>query len=446
MPFGNEPRQPTSTGSEDTDVTLRVSAIGAHATAPTPPRRRLSARIWTLTATALLVVATLVGLFVHATADPRGALSTLLQFPTPTPAPTIALGSNVVYFANAVPWGKLTIDRTSLSADYLTAHEFTGVTLPHGVHHLVYTARDFPTVRCDFSVPASTHDTCPLDTTTGANARGLAIGQARTLDLRATIDQLSPAERDALLTQINADLRAAQLTAAIAPGDRYLDAQGNIATANQPLTLALTLTTHPSLMNDYVPPDCHELCADLTEVIPGLGADHGWHIQVILYASWSLTDASGQSAGAIDYQRVALAPAPSGPPLANNIPTPISAQLLPSGWQINGLDGLTAAEGKTAEESAIDTAVNGVNTGPYALQGKIIGVGANPLEGSFVDLTLPPQQPNSAIVVSLVWRFGVVFVVDDAGQPIYAQLPHATAAEAAVMTTLVQQGVPQTSY
>jgi hypothetical protein len=392
------------------------------------------------------VVAALVGLFVHATGDPRGALGAILQIPTPTPAPTFAPGSNVVYFANAVPWGKLTIDRTSMSADYLTAHEFTGVTLPRGAHRLVYTARDFPTVSCVFNVPASTHDTCLLDTTTGATANHLAVGQSRTFDLGATVDRLSPDQRDALLTQINADLLAAQLTAAIAPGDRYLDAQGNIATANQPLTLALTLTTHPSLTNDYVDPECHELCTDLNEAIPGLGGDHGWHIQVSLYASWSLTDASGQSAGAIDYQRVAPVTSPYGPPLANNIPTPISVQLLPSGWQISGLDGLTAAEGKTAEEAAIDAAVNGVNTGPYALQGKVIGVGANPLEGCFVDLTLPPQQPNSAIVVSLVWRFGAVFVADDAGQPTYAQLPHATAAEAAVITMLVQQGVPQTSY
>ncbi len=442
MPFGEPPHQPASQDPSDSDITLRISALGQSSPRHPAVRQRPSARVWTITATSLLVVAVLVGLFLRTTSDPRGAIGTLLQIPTPTPEPTIAPNGDAIYFANAVPWGTLTIDNKRLSNHELITHEFNGNVLSRGRHHLVYQARDFPTLRCTLSVPQAPADTCPLDTTTGATARQLTGEAGRTIDLGASLDHLPADQRDALGKAITVALQAQALSATIAPGDRYLDPQGNIATASEPLTLTLTLSTHPKLN----PGDCNPFCPDNTAVIPGLGVDNLWHIQTALHAEWTITDASGQSLGAVNDQHGGTF-ASFGENSVDYI-RPIGVALSASGWQVSGLDGLTAQAAITAQKNTINEAIaqthegGGAQGGGYAAASGVMGFGDNPLPGCYIVV----KDPNMGVTIKMVARFGIAFVVDDGGQPYFAQILHANADEAALMDTLMQQGVPQIPF
>ncbi|HEX8981410.1 MAG TPA: hypothetical protein VF792_01455 [Ktedonobacterales bacterium] len=437
MPIGEPPHQPSSQDPADSDITLRVSALGQSSPRNPAVHQLPGARVWTIAATSLLVGAVLVGLFLRATNDPRGAIGTLLQIPTPTPAPTIAPSGDALYFANAVPWGTLTIDNKRLSNNNLITHEFNGIILSRGRHQLVYQARYFPTLRCTLSVPQAPADTCPLDTTTGATARQLTGEAGRTIDLGASLDRLSADQRDALSKAITVALQAQALSATIAPGDRYLDPQGDIATASEPLTLTLTLSTHPRLN----PGDCNPFCPDNTAVIPGLGVDNLWHIQTALYAEWTITDASGQSLGAVDDQHGGMFVTP-GNNSVNNL-SQIGVTLTTSGWQVSGLDGLTQQAAITAQENTVNQAIfQHLGASGFAMGGRVIGLASNPLQGCFVIISPPDGYRN----VTIVARFGAAFVIDDAGHPVYSQMEHANDTEVNVMNTLIQQGVPQTSF
>src|SRR5262249_25533821 len=175
----------------------------------------------------------------------QAALVGLLHLETPTATPRLSIGDNRFLWEHSVPWGVLLVDgrpgpdvRTSgilfdETGDPVAAPPYT-FALPRGRHTLEYRAAPFPTLRCTISVPAALSDTCPLV----HNVPPFLVKQddlhSRYLDLRATLDRLSPEQWTALTAATQATLNQIALAAAPAPGtlvasgDHYLAATGPV--------------------------------------------------------------------------------------------------------------------------------------------------------------------------------------------------------------------------
>ncbi|HEY7975247.1 MAG TPA: hypothetical protein VID72_07890 [Ktedonobacterales bacterium] len=379
------------------------------------------ARAAALAATTLFVVAVCVGLFTHATNDPSGALSTLLRLATPTPAATFFAGANSIYFSNGAPWGTLTIDGKRLPSADLTGY---GATVSRGVHQLAYQARYFPSLRCTFSAPRAQSDTCPLDTSDSTSQFLQTYPLARAIDLRSTGATLQPDQRRALTQRADAALAAQSLTATIAPGDRYLDDHGQVATASAPLhfTLTLALDTSAPSGNDTT---CYQFCPDPSFTSAPAPAGGGWAMRVIVTANWALTDATGRRLTSPGYQ--------AGQPYPSSAPVEVGVQLTPAGWQINALDSLNT---QAIETAAGDPVIFQAANGQSGVNGIAYSLAPNPLDGCVMDVDV------SGYTARLLWRFGALLTVDGTARHDFPTLPVANAAEQALAARITQQQPP----
>jgi hypothetical protein len=379
-------------------------------------------RALTLAATTLLVAVVIVGIFVHATSDPRGAVGALLHLPTPTPAATFVPGANVIVFSNGAPWGALTLDGKRLSQADLTGY---GISVTRGAHQLVYQARYFPSVRCLFSAPQAQSDTCKLDTSPDANQYLLTQAPlTRMIDLGSTGATLQADQRAALLQLANEQLQAQSLTAIIAPGERYLNDSGHIAVANAPLKFHLTFAFGEA-SGDYLTPCAHaQFCSAPTYANAFSPPGGGWLAQVSVVASWAIYDASGRRLTSANY----LAGQAAGQANSPIIPTAVGIQLTSTGWKLNWLDALTNNAVENAASAATYLAINRVGLNTYGMSFDLM---LNPLDGCVMDVNLGTGNAR------VFWRFGVLMVVDKLAHNIMPALPVANAQEQAAVTNLM---------
>lgn len=392
----------------------RVSAL-ASALALRGARRRAL----TLAATTLLVAVVVVGIFVHATSDPRGAVGALLRLSTPTPAATFVPGANVVYFNYGAPWGTLSVDGKRLPQFDLTGN---GVAVTRGAHQLVYQARYFPLVRCVFSAPQAPSDTCRLDTSLDANSFLADKALARVIDLGSTGATLQADQRAALIQLATVQLQKQALTATIAPGERYRDDSGHIAVASAPLqfhlTFALSDTTSPVYAQG-----CTQICPEPT-LRYDPSSQGGWMTQVNVAASWAIFDVSGRRLTSAMYQ--------AGQTVPLNIPAEVGIQLTPTGWQLDWLDAL-------GDEAVGDIAMSAENQAESDAgansNGMSYSLAPNPLDGCVMDLN------GGNTTARVFWRFGVLLAVNSAARKVFPALPVANAQEQAAVTS-IQSATP----
>lgn len=378
------------------------------------PQRRVAA----LAATALLVAVVVVGLFAHATSDPSGALATLLLHPTtPTPNATFVPGANVIHFSNGAPWGTLMVDGARLPGATLTGQ---GISVTRGTHHLVYQARYFPSLRCTFSAPRAQSDTCPLDTSDSTLQYLLTQGLTRAIDLGSTGATLQPDQRAALTQRVDDLLNAQALTATIAPGDRYLDDQGHIATASAPLRFTLTLALDQSATSGG---GCSQFCPALNISSQPVLPDGGWPMLLTITATWAITDASGHRLTPLNYLATQ--------PFSNSGPVEVGIQLTPAGWKISALDALNTQIVDSAAGSAVQQTVDATNSGDGPAYSILSA--PNPLDGCVMEVVYGGATSR------VLWRFGVLLALDSSAHRIFPQLPIATAAEQALADRIASQ-------
>lgn len=188
------------------------------------PRRRLLVT----GGCAIALTLAIAGLLLSTQRDPHAALATLLGIPSPTPTATLAPGAPVFLVAHRVPWGVLTIDgkpndafdiEQAIDGDPLNTP--ASFLLSRGRHSVVYVAPPFTTLHCTVSVPSAAHDTCPL-VVPDAQLQHFVVGNARILDLGATLDRL-PAQPLADLDAAAAAAIGVSTPAVTAhAGDHYL--------------------------------------------------------------------------------------------------------------------------------------------------------------------------------------------------------------------------------
>ena len=426
MREGREPDD--SASSEDAEFALETSPLDAPPDAPGAesgamlggPTRPRGPRLVALGLTALLVVVVGVGLFVRATSDPAGAVATLLGLTAPTPDATFVPGANTIYLSDGAPWGVLTIDGNRLPSAALTG---SPVRVARGTHHLVYQARYFPSLRCVFSAPRAKSDTCPLDASQSTLQFLLDQGLARVIDLGSTGFTLQSGQRAALIQQADSILAAQTATATIAPGDRYLDAHGRLATATAPLHFTLTLAlggSEQAGVGSY----CYQFCPDPSFEAGGQPSLAQWPTRVTLAAQWAITDASGKRITPLTYL--------AGQPYPGSAPIDVGIALTSTGWTITGLERQNAGVTMNAALAVMGNAANVAGGGDYEAA---ILVTRDPLVGCVMHVIFNSHHVN------LFWRYGALVALDRASQHIFSQLPLADASELAAARAM--EGAPQ---
>jgi len=417
--------EPTLQAQEEAGDDFAITPLDGDSTAPRGlPLTLLHAlrgqqrRVAAVAATTLLVVMVIVGLFAHVTSDPGGALATLLLRATPTPAATFVADANSIYFSNGAPWGTLAIDGKRLPSVDLTGY---GVSVTRGTHHLVYQARYFPSLRCTFSAPRAQSDTCPLDTSDATLQFLLSYPLARAIDLGSTSATLQPDQLSALTQLADSMLKAQTLTATIAPGARYLDAQGRIVTASAPLQFQMTQFVGGAEISGPGGA-CAQFCPDSTFSNGPHPNDGGWLTMVTITASWSITDTSGRPQTGIDYQ--------AGQPFPGTEPTTVSILLTPSGWRLHWLEDVSGVAVENAAAQSINPAVA---EGSDALHGMSFTLAPNPLDGCVMDVDIGDQTAR------VYWRFGVLVAVDASARQEFPNLLVADAEEQTAVANIMRQ-------
>jgi len=241
---------------------------------PSPPGARLSV-FRRLLAGLVALVSTLLAITILVASIPSAdaSIRQALHLPTPVPTATPPRGTDTLLLAHSVPWGRLTVDGRTLDDLRISIEridEYPAIRLAPGAHTLTYAADQFPTLTCAVTIPITTPRSSPANTHAcgllpfPSNHPPVSAPAAHLIDLRATLDRLSPATLAQLKEEINTTLPSAQTV--VQPGERYLGPDGGVhaATAPLPAQLVIHLNSDPSFVlpvGDF-PTTCAVLCAD----------------------------------------------------------------------------------------------------------------------------------------------------------------------------------------
>ncbi len=377
--------------------------------------------------TMALVAIVAVGLFVRSTSDPAAAIARLLGAAPTTvtllPTPVTSQDDGFAA-ADGVPWGVLTISGQRMPPADLVGSAFY---LSPGAHPVEFQAADFPTLRCVVSVPRAASDTCPL-----ANAHALsdtpqAYASVRLLDLRATPDRLSPSERAALYAMISQTLAADGATTTIAPGELYLDANGDTPRASAPLRYSITpeiASTSESLahLNGLGATPCGPVCSSWVDLQSALtsASQTNWRLEVMVKPSRSVTDASGQSFTNEQSD-------------ARDIgPLTVLVVLTAAGWQVGPA---SAAQDITTQAQALfcpATLLEGLQGATTLAVTYLTLLPRNPADGCVIVVIQPGAGLGGVSTALLIDRFGVMQAADAAAGSDFPKLPFADSAAQAI--------------
>ncbi|MFI5273617.1 MAG: hypothetical protein ACHQ4H_11345 [Ktedonobacterales bacterium] len=424
---------------------LEVSRLRPHREAHTPPTRRRMGRGGRRLAVTLLsgfcMALALAALLLLTQPDPGAALGALLDIPTATPTPPLAIGAGIVFFEHQVPWGVLTVDgQHTDTADLAQANSSDGtianldVALVRGRHTVAYDAPPFVPVRCTITVPASSRDTCPLWTPTGKEALHV-VGAARVLDLRATIDHLPPAELAALTAAAQSAVAITVPAVTVAAGERYLGADGMTHVAAQ--------AQHATLFREPwrgVPVFSGESCVFLCPALPGGGIVSGtWELAAEVRQGFRFTSATGAvlAEGALTWTPGGLEQ-PQGLLVAADT---LSVRW-DGAWQVAvdssvyGAQLLTcqAAQSLTGQLKGAYGGAGGPNYQPLTPI-----AAANPTDGCITGYQEMLPDGSKGARSALLYRFGLLLTIDPASRAAFPYLPQADAGEQAIAQQILAQ-------
>lgn len=357
----------------------------------------------TLSALCLALVASaLVALLARGGVDAAPGWGPLFGLATATPSGPIPPGGDTFIVEDSVPWGALTVDgqRPQLIDQSGLG---SGFTLARGVHHLMYQARYFHTLRCVISVPQSAMDTCPL-----ANESDLGgITYQRFLDMLAVPEEMDGNEQDALNLAIARTLGSLTASATIATGDSYINQHGAIVTASAPLTFTVSVAADQPLLA------CPRLCVD--PKAPESLSPY-WILNEDVHPIFVVSDARGNGF---------TSPATLG--LNTESTVTFNVSLSSSGWDAR-LD---------QPQATLDSIVQGValaavlaiepgpapNAGQGAAQGTGVTTAVNPANGA---IAIFPNAAGANGYELLLWRFGLLYTTDTTTATMFPFLPLAS--------------------
>lgn len=379
---------------------------------------------------ALIVTAFALALLVVLVSNPGATRA--LQTDIFPPTPTLAPGADTVWLYNVVPWGKLTIDGHAKP----TPDSATALSLARGQHSLVYEAAPFRTLRCTFSVPQASSDTCPL-ANNDQNQPNPRPANERGFDLGTTPEKLPDISRMELLAGLQRQLDGFTTTTQLAPGDHYGTPDGTVQVAQQPMSVTLEYVVAPANPSgpsmNFNGVGCNPLC-----VVPTGTSSYitGWPVSALVSPQWRYTDDSG--APQIVSQAVTGVAQGGGP--GGNLLT-FSVQWTGSGWkvalpQINNYNALNEAgsgECSVAMGMLPPMADSSGSSNGYSIQ-----TGQNPAGSPLADgcvFAVTPMDGNgtsSGPSALLLLRCGALIAGNDMARKLFPTLPVADAHEAAL--------------
>jgi hypothetical protein len=363
--------------------------------------RRLRAAV--VVAAGLLVTVLLLG----SVPDSRTSLGALLHLPTPTPTAPLDFGADQFSAVNGVPWGVLRSDGKQVALSQTQA--VFVFSLPRGRHTLEYRADPFPVLRCVVTVPVSPRDTCPLLTATEAVHN---IGVGRYLDFRCTPQALPAQQVAALQTVIQRGLDALQLTTTVPPGARYLGADGTpqVATAALTATFSYRLNLDVNESFNVGMGACITFCGSFGSE----GA--GWIVAVHALFGWHF---AGAGIAPIDV------PAFVHTPPDTVLPEQVTWR---NGWQ---LDTQPFDSGQPC--GALYGSAFALVTSPDVRSTQSVNLQAapNPADGCLYTVTPSTDSSSTAPAPAstYLYRFGLLFAVNNEAQRMQPSLPAANTEE-----------------
>jgi hypothetical protein len=321
-----------------------------------------------------------------------------------------------------VPWGTLRLDGQSAAtlgislAPRIPDEAAPAFTLRAGQHTLEYTAEPFPALRCQISQPASASDTCPLFDPPPKYPLQNQNG-SRILDVGATLDHLPTDQLTALAqaTQASLNVGLGQATARVEVGERYLGADGQIATTIQDWNASPLFTVNADPNDDG--PWAGQPCAILCETYPGAKLDaSSWSIVAHVIVAWRYTQLNG---------KIALDHAPAATPERHqHIRQPLSVRWNGS-WQVSSS---TASARVPTPICAVATSLLAEqltrSSAPELASYAWDGISArNTAEGCL--LIGGPSNGNGPVGVTanVLYRFGLLYTADDVARRLFPNLP-----------------------
>jgi hypothetical protein len=375
-------------------------------------------------ALAALAAAVLVGALVLASVpNSQATLRKLLGIMPPTATATLEPGEDTFVAVQTVPWGKLLSDGEAIQPVQGPGGELTlSFTLPRGTHDLEYNAAPFPQLKCQVSVPARPHDTCPLNDGSFPGPQFISPAE-RTLLLGATFDRLPQDQQLILLKMAGGALYSQSASAQGQAGDHYLTGDSGVQVASAPFRAALVymLNTDGNRITSFLPPSCVSLC-DLGGYSPDQGA---WLIQAHVIIDWRYTFADGQTL--------------MGPGLATG-PADMLMQLNVAwngSWQVTVAD--QGPQLCNLGYLGLQTLNNGPNPGGITAR---VGGNSNTADGCFLGVQQDTSATPSATAAELLYRFGLILALNRQAQQMFPGLPAANAHEQALAQQMAQQVGP----
>lgn len=394
-------------------------------------------------AASALLLALICLLLVTTLPEAPDVLRTVLHLPTPTATPGLALNADLIYFIHPVPWGDLRIDGASVASATvnLDTQPSGPLRLERGRHTLAYKAPPFSPVQCVVSVPALPADTCVQGSFQDSGIDG-SPPAVRVIDLQAVPERLPPASYTQLLAALHQAIDLPARPAMVVAGERYLDADGTIQLATQPLVAALVQqvgasTVPPCASQDpnlFSPDGSCEPCPLVCAAVPDPHAP-AWLLWVHLDLGWRFERMDGSVLAQLaplapdgewydwPYQEVeSTVHGGAWQVIANNPPpSPNPGCTIASGWVSNEAN----APGTTTHYLITTTSANPFSAGclvtvaPVDILGQSLGAPAY-----------------------FLYRFGVLLAVDAAAHQLLPELPRATAAEVSLANQLASQPAP----
>jgi hypothetical protein len=345
-------------------------------------------------------------------------LSNLLSFSAPygTAGP--------VHLERGAPWGTLAVDGKRVDAVSIEI-SFGALDLAPGAHRLVYTADLFPTLTCVISAEAQSSDTCPLIRNPDSFERNVILrGQGRIVDLGATPVRLGPRDQETLTSAIDFSLfqASAPMADMVAVGDRYRNSADTTVTASAPLTAQLRYELNCdqqcALSPEQAPSSCVTICDGVR--LMSVGGAPTWDMGVHAILRWSYTPEDGAAEMA--------APAPAGVSPDEEIEALVRRTGIDH-WQVSLRDLLGRAPiCSVALRQVQDAGAHFASN----VQAQVI-TGKNPAHGCVIAGISP--SPN-AVAMRFLYRFGVIFALDQATHDRLPALLEATPAEQAIATEI----------
>jgi hypothetical protein len=424
----------------DYEVDYEVSTLDDDFSQPASPRRALPgarlSRLRRSLAGSVAVASTLLAIAILVASIPSAGASIRLALHLPTPT-TTPRGSDTLFLAHAVPWGRLSVDGRSLDDLHSVLDRIGGypaVRLPSGAHTITYAADQFPTLTCKVTIPVTTPRTDPSNASAcdflpfpGADPRSSAPA-AHLLDLHATLDRIAPAT----LAQLKVDIATTLPTAAtvVQPGERYLGADGKVHTAaNQmPAQLVMQLNSDPSAalpLGDF-PTMCAMLCADLIQSATPVQSPV-WSLFANVTPAWRF--------GAVGSEVMSPFASPA------DVPADVITQLVTVG--VTYEQGRLRVEPRGAESASrlvFAAATNAVSGFGEKLSAQYPSgwsaqpfIAHNPADGCMITIGTVGSTDGfpGGKTLNVLYQFGVLLAADQLAQEVLPELPVATSADLA---------------